>query len=66
MKFAGQKNSDVVDGKLRKDAPAAQLYDLRSDPSQGNNVIIENSDRAKRMRARLQKIKAGNSTRPPD
>ena len=35
LKFAGQKNSDVVDGKLRKDAPAAQLYDLKTDPCAG-------------------------------
>ena len=34
-------NSDVVDGKIRDDAPPAQLYDLRADPYQTRNVHDE-------------------------
>ena len=64
LKFAGQTNSDVVNGRLKKDAPAEQLYNLESDPSQGENVIRKNADRAERMRARLETIKAAKATRP--
>jgi arylsulfatase A-like enzyme len=38
LPFAGRANSDVVNGKIRKDAPPAQLYDLESDPHQEQNV----------------------------
>lgn len=31
-------NSDVVDGRIRADAPPAQLYDLHADPYQAQNV----------------------------
>ncbi|MEQ9412019.1 MAG: sulfatase-like hydrolase/transferase [Fuerstiella sp.] len=31
-------NSDVVDGKIRSDAPPAQLYDLEADPYQARNI----------------------------
>ncbi len=62
--FAGQTNSDVVDGRLKPDAPAAQLYDLSADQSQTTNVIEQNSERADAMIKRLAEIKAGDSTRP--
>lgn len=34
-------NSDVVEGKIRKDSPPAQLYDLEADPYQSKNVYNE-------------------------
>ncbi len=64
LKFAGQTNSDVVDGKLKKDAPAAQLYNLSADLAQGTNVIQKYPERAASMRAQLNKIKASSATRP--
>ncbi len=39
--FTGQKNSDIVDGKVKEDAPPAQLYNLETDPGQNNNVYNE-------------------------
>ncbi len=36
--FVGSVNSDIVDGKIRKDAPPAQLYDLTADVNQTKNV----------------------------
>jgi arylsulfatase A len=56
LKFAGQPNSDVVDGKFKPDAPADQLYDLTSDPSQSTNVVRENPDLARRMRKKLAEL----------
>lgn len=64
IKFAGETNSDIVDGRLRKNAPAKQLYHLGSDLSQRQNVIRKNSKRAEQMHAQLQKIRAGKRTRP--
>jgi arylsulfatase A-like enzyme len=64
LKFAGQSNSDVVDGKLIKDAPPAQLYDLKSDLGQSENVILENPEKAENLRTRLAEIRAGKGTRP--
>lgn len=36
--FVGSVNSDIEDGKIRKDAPPAQLYDLEADVNQTQNV----------------------------
>ena len=41
LPFTGDVNSDFVDGKLRDDAPPAQLYDLQKDPRQTTNVYRE-------------------------
>ena len=37
-------NSDVVAGKIRNDAPSAQLYDLQADPYQARNVHDEHPE----------------------
>lgn len=36
--FTGQKNTDIVDGNIRSDAPSGQLYDLKQDKSQHKNL----------------------------
>lgn len=59
LAFAGQTTSDVAAGTLRPDAPAAQLYDLASDPRQSRNVILEHPDVAGRMARRLAAIRGG-------
>ncbi|MEW4488800.1 arylsulfatase [Thalassoglobus sp. JC818] len=41
IQFVGSVNSDIEDGKIRKDAPPAQLYDLETDRSQTRNVVNE-------------------------
>lgn len=41
LPFTGQRNSDVADGRIRADAPPAQLYDLDRDPGQARNVYAE-------------------------
>ncbi|MFK7790910.1 MAG: sulfatase-like hydrolase/transferase [Phycisphaeraceae bacterium] len=53
MKITKQINSDVVDGKLKADAPKAQLYDLINDPRQTRNVISEHAEVAKQMQSRV-------------
>lgn len=39
--LTGQVNSDVENGKIKADAPPAQLYDLESDPTQRKNLYNE-------------------------
>ena len=39
--YAGRKNSDVVDGMIKKNAPPAQLYDLEADLGQTTNLHNE-------------------------
>jgi hypothetical protein len=54
-----QVNSDVVDGKIREDAPPAQLYDLSADPSQKENLYDKHPDKVEEMRMELaEKMKA--------
>jgi arylsulfatase A len=64
LKFAGQVNSDVVNGKIKRGAPPAQLYNLASDPSQGKNVIRMHAELAKKLAEQLKKIRASKMTRP--
>ncbi|MDB4393145.1 hypothetical protein N9Z45_02125, partial [Akkermansiaceae bacterium] len=61
-----QKNSDIANGRLKKDAPAAQLYNLSKDPSQSKNIILEHPEIAAKLRKRLAAIKAQKISRPPN
>ena len=53
VNLVGGKNSDFENGKYKKNAPLAQLYDLESDVNQTQNVIRENTQLAEEMRATL-------------
>ncbi len=54
LKFAGRINSDVIDGKIRPDAPPAQLYNLASDPYQENNVYTQQPEIVSDLEKQLQ------------
>jgi arylsulfatase A len=58
--FTGQENSDIVDGKIRADAPPAQLYDLENDPYQTTNVYNDFPDVAGKMKALLADTMQGS------
>jgi len=64
MKFTGQRNSDIVDGTFKPDAPQEQLYDLEADLSQSTNVICEYPEVATQMKKRLEELKIVGRTRP--
>lgn len=49
-------NSDIEDGKIKKSAPKAQLYDLDADPNQTRNLFLDHPEIAKRMGAELRAI----------
>lgn len=51
--FAGSTNSDIENGRVRKNAPPAQLYDLENDRSQKKNVYNEKPLIVKEMKALL-------------
>ena len=51
--FVGSVNSDIENGRIKPDAPPAQLYDLHRDPRQERNVIREHPDVVERLRPLL-------------
>ncbi|QDT62529.1 Arylsulfatase [Stieleria bergensis] len=63
--FVGSVNSDIEDGKIRKDAPPAQLYNLEADVNQIINVINEHPEVVKELSSLLAtyKPKTGPTTR---
>ena len=54
--FTGEKNSDIADGKIKTDAPPAQLYNLKEDRNEHTNVYREHPDVIKKLDAELKKI----------
>jgi arylsulfatase A len=56
LQFAGQVNSDIEEGRLRPDAPPAQLYDLESDPRQARNLYHEYPEMVRQLEALLKQI----------
>ena len=53
VSFVGSVNSDIEDGKIKKDAPPAQLYDLEADVNQTQNVYNEHPEVVKELSALL-------------
>ena len=52
--FTKRSNSDIENGKIRKDAPPAQLYDLETDLPQTKNVYREYPDVVEEMKVLLR------------
>lgn len=61
--FVGRVNSDVTNGKINKDAPPAQLYDLEADPNQTKNVYHDHPEVVKELRTELTRIIEENKKR---
>ena len=57
VKFAGGINSDIENGRIKKDAPKAQLYNLESDPNQTSNLHDEYPDVVNELSALLAPYK---------
>ena len=53
--LTGWVNSDIAGGKVKEDAPPAQLYNLEADPRQARNVYAENPEVVTELSARLKK-----------
>lgn len=52
--YAGRKNSDIENGKIRKDAPPAQLYNLETDVEQTTNLYREHPEVVAELSALLK------------
>lgn len=59
-----EKNSDIENGKIKPDAPPAQLYDLENDPYQTKDVYYEHPEVVKELKELLhQAMEVQTSTR---
>jgi arylsulfatase A-like enzyme len=64
--FSQRRHSDITpDGKIKDDAPSAQLYDLAHDPQQTTNVIREHPAVADQLQRQLQQLRTTRRTAPP-
>ncbi|MGJ8653769.1 MAG: sulfatase family protein [Opitutaceae bacterium] len=57
-KLVGTPNSDIVNGKIKKGAPRAQLYDLEADVNQTTNLYNQYPEVAEQMAADLKAYQA--------
>ncbi|WP_282135155.1 sulfatase family protein [Seonamhaeicola maritimus] len=58
--YAGETNSDIEDGKIKKDAPPAQLYNLVTDKSQTTNLYNQYPEIVEEMSAILDSMRPEN------
>lgn len=65
-KFAGSVNSDIENGRIKKDAPPAQLYNLEVDLAQTTNVYRDHPEIVKEMEASLNSYRPRNNAAPPN
>ena len=64
--FVGSVNSDIEDGRIKRDAPLAQFYDLESDVNETKNVIREHPEVVKELRSLLASYKPPASKQRSD
>jgi arylsulfatase A-like enzyme len=62
--YAGYTNSDIENGKIKKNAPSAQLYDLENDPAQTTNLYNQYPEVVREMKALLKTYKPDGSKVP--
>lgn len=62
--FTHQKNSDIENGELKENAPPAQLYNLKTDLSETENLFEQYPEIVKEMREKLEEIRNSKKTRP--
>lgn len=58
ISYAGYENSDIEDGKIKTDAPPAQLYDLETDLQQTRNLYREHPEVVKELSALLESYRS--------
>ena len=66
--LAGSTNSDIENGRIKKQAPVAQLYDMQADVNQTRNLHDDYPDVVQRLSDRLKryarKPKRGKNPKP--
>ncbi|MEM9016580.1 MAG: iduronate-2-sulfatase, partial [Verrucomicrobiota bacterium] len=58
VSYAGYENSDIENGKVKPNAPPAQLYDLESDLAQTENLYHKHPEMVAEMEALLESYTA--------
>nr|WP_242687909.1 sulfatase-like hydrolase/transferase [Alienimonas californiensis] len=58
--FVGSENSDIENGRIKPDAPPAQLYGLAADRSQTQNVLRKHPDVVAKMEALLDEYRSAS------
>lgn len=62
--FTEQQNSDIENGKIKEGAAPAQLYNIKKDSTQKNEVYYEHLNIVKEMKERIEEIINSEQTRP--
>lgn len=63
VSYAGYKNSDIEDGKIKEGAPPAQLYDLYNDLHQSQNLYRQYPEVVEELKTLLESYKpSGKNT----
>lgn len=57
VSYAGYKNSDIEDGKIKEGAPPAQLYDLYNDLHQSQNLYRQYPEVVEELKTLLESYK---------
>ena len=60
--LVGGVNSDIENGRIRKNAPPAQLYDLEADVNQTRNVYHEYPEVVRELSALLARYAPAKAT----
>lgn len=60
ISYAGRENSDIENGRIRKNAPPAQLYDLENDLAQTSNVYRTRPKIAQELKSLLERYQPPN------
>ena len=63
-KLVNTPNSDIVDGKIKPDAPPAQLYDLEADVNQTTNLYSRFPEVVSEMRTLLDRYQVPSPPAP--
>ena len=63
--FTKRPNSDIADGKIKKDAPPAQLYDLEKDRGQTTNIYREHPEVVEEMKALIAEYRLQSKNARP-
>ena len=64
VSFVGSVNSDIEDGKIKRDAPKAQLYNMETDFNETKNVYREHPEVVKELSELLKEYKPKAPRRP--
>ena len=62
--FTKEQNSDIENGKIKDDAPLAQLYNVEQDPTEKINVYNDHPEIVEELKQRIEEIRNSEQTRP--